>query len=261
LDICNKTNFHVPTLKSDRLENVITFLDFLAIITSPLICVFGMITNILVVLVVSKKTNKNLELKENQYEYMRLNAVINFIYLSLQPMSLMNECQDFNDPFCSTVRESGFAQYFKIIFLEYISNSLTLASNLAYIGFAINRLSLVGKDHGKFVIWMSKLKIKRFMIGIIIPCLLLPIVKIFRFKPNFYRPDDFYPDPIDNRFISMSRVAVLVYFIFNILLDIINYFIFLIINLIIDINLAVCLKKTIDEKKNKKIAIVHEENK
>lgn len=225
----------------------IIILGFILIVLIIATCLLGIITNILVIYTIThKKTRK--ELKHNHYKYMVLNSVISCLIFLIHLFGLLNECQGINTIYCSSVRKYSFFQFYKIIFEEYLSNSLRLLSNFVYVGFALNRLSLIGKDHGKLVNYVSKLTINQFLYRVIVPCLALPIPKIFRYSPNYYDPDENYPMPFFHTMTEISTALVFVYFAFNILFDVINYVAFLFVNLCVDINLIRTLRKVLDEK-------------
>lgn len=221
------------------------------IILNPIVCLLGIVTSLITIYVVSHKTNRK-ELKENQYDYMRLNAIINVFIFLIQILSLISECQNFLGVFCSSIRSWSFSQYFKIIFVEYVSNVLRFASNFTYVGFAFNRLSLIGKDHNKLVKYMSELKIKQFIFTIIFPCLILPVVKLFRFIPNKGEPENDFPNPIAFMFCRLNVSVIILFIVFNFLSDFLSYFVFLVINFVLDICITVKLKRTIDEKEENK---------
>ena len=234
-------------------------LHLILLIFTPIVCLIGIVSNSLVIYTISKKSKSNTKsnsnsnlFKENQYKYMLLNAVFNILVLLIEPLTLISECRDYNSHFCSTIRFAQFSQYFKIIFGEYFSNVFRLAANFTYVQFALNRLSLIGKDHGKIVTNASNLKMSQYIGRIIIPCLVLPVIKIFRYFPNTYRIDADYPIPIGYYFKYINRILIFFYMSFNILFDILNYIAFLVVNFIIDVNLAVTLKRTLEEKRKNK---------
>lgn len=129
-------------------------------------------------------------------------------------------------------------------------------ANFAYIGFALNRLSLIGKDHGAIVNYTSNLTLKQFLCRIFLICMILPVVKLFRFLPNFSSPESEYPNPISSYFNKIGFTIVFVYMSFNILFDMINYVVFLIVHLIVDLCLVVKMKQTLEEKEKKKEKII-----
>ena len=223
----------------------------------PFVCLLGIVSNSLVIYTVSRKSNEK-QFKENQYKYMRLNAIFNILILVIEPFTLISECRDYNSLFCSPIRYWQFSQYFKIIFGEYFSNVFRLAANFTYVQFALNRLSLIGKDHGKLVTNAAKLKMRQYIWRIIIPCLILPVIKIFRYFPNSYRISADYPIPIGYYFKYFSKALMFVYMSFNITFDILNSFVFLLVNFIIDVSLAIRMKQTIEEKKKNKSNITND---
>ena len=188
---------------------------------------------------------------------MRLNAIFNILILIIDPLTMISECRDYNSLFCSQIRFWPFSQYFKIIFGEYFSNVFRLAANFTFVQFALNRLSLIGKDHGKLVKNAAELKIRQYLWRIIIPCLFLPVIKIFRYFPNSYRINADYPIPIGYYFKYLNSSLMFVYMSFNITFDILNYIIFLFVNFIIDLNLAIRMKQTIEEKRKNKTNITN----
>ena len=182
---------------------------------------------------------------------MSLNALSNSLILLIQAISLMSECQRFNGIYCSQLTKYPVVQYFKIIFQEYISSFLFLFSNLTYMAFSISRLSLIGKNHSKLTVYVSNLKIGQFLIYVFLPCLALPVVKIFKYIPNFDQPEDEYPHPFVYFFNKFSKGKSFTFLSFNIFFDLINSFGFLVANLIVDILLAIRFKKIIEEKAKK----------
>lgn len=219
------------------------------IIIKQIFCVIGIITNLILLSVVVYKPNRK-DLKENQYKYMALNALLNILVCVIVLTHIMSECDKFYSV-CFRVRSVYFVQYFRMIVGEYLCNALRLMSALSYVWFSINRLSLIGKDHSKFVVKVSKMSIKGFLLRFFLPCLILPVVKIFRFLPNTFQPDLLYPNPIVYHFNFFSASLILVYLSFDVFFDFINNVLFLLINLIVDVILVVSLKETIKEKEKK----------
>ena len=190
-------------------------------------------------------------MKENQYSYMSLNACCNLIILFFQSISLISECEyssyDFNyGLFCSTVRKSLFSQFYRIIFIEYLTHVFYVMTNLAYICYSSNRRSLVGLNHGKFVTKISKLKVKKFILIVFFICLALPVPNIFTFKPNYFKIVNEYPDYIDIYDIHTSLVYV--YLSFSIFYYMISSIGFIIANLVVDINLLLAMKQVMAER-------------
>lgn len=253
---CNKSSYD----QSNAWKHLINyeklslyFIEYVSIILTVIICFIGIITNSITAVMISIES-KSKQMVENHYQYMRINAIVNVFILAIHLLStLLSECQGDYGLFCSSARTLMFSQYFKIIFNEYFSNFLRLISNFAYVGFAISRISLVGKNHGKLITTISsKLTPFQFMLRVLPLCLILPVVKVFRFVPNKFHPYYDYPNPIAFIFNKIDVSLVFVYLSFNILFDIVNYVGFFILNFVLDLNLMLKMKSTIKEKEKKK---------
>lgn len=255
--MCNKTGLkskigHTKTY-FDISEKWLT-VQFIFLIFTPLVCALGIAVNSLMVYVLRHKENQK-ELDKNHYKYLKLHSVINIGILLIEPLSLLVECRGFITGFiCSSARFPLFVQYFHMIFIQYVSNFLRLLTNFVYIGFAINRLSLVGNQNGKFVTTVSKYTIWQFLIRIIAPCLVLPVVKIFNSLPNSYDFFFEYPLSSSNFYLRLSDPLLYTFLSFEFVFNFLNYAGFIVFNLVTDILLTVRLKRTLDEKKSKKIA-------
>lgn len=188
---------------------------------------------------------------------MSLNAFCNLLILLFQTISLTSECPFTSlGLFCSTVRRALFFQFYRIIFLEYLTHVLNMMSNLSYISYSINRLFLVGQDHGKFVTMMSKMELKAFLLRTFMICLLLPISKMFTYLPNYYKPYQNYPDFLESHFADNNIRLAFIYLSFSIIYNMINSIGFILANLIVDLNLLVSTKKVLaDRAKNTSRAI------
>jgi hypothetical protein len=133
------------------------------------------------------------------------------------------------------------------------------------VAFQLCRLSLIGKEHGRIVEKVAHLmSIKRFVSIHAILSLILSVVKYFRFQINdstlFKWFSGFLLDPIDEypaRFSSIDRFSsansdtrpeIWAFNVINCLCDFLNYPLFLIIYLVLDIQTALELRKTLAQK-------------
>lgn len=240
---------HIQPLSSlsfDDIRRLYMLVQYIFFILIPPATFFAILSNITVIYVIHANRK---DLKENQYKYMAANSIVNVAFLLIQPFGLLNECQRFDGWFCSQARKSLAIQYFKIIFLEYMSNLLRLVSNLTYVGFAINRSSLIGREHSKLVNYVSTLSVKQFLTRVIWPCIGLSVVKVFSFVPNVDRPFDSYPRLYLHHLFDYEKfVRLFILLSFKLVNDLINGVFFLIVNLIIDICLIIKMKKTLSQK-------------
>ena len=252
LEKCNKSDFKRKKFNSSDFDLMIIS-QLLLVIFTPLISLFGMVTNLFVIIIVCKKGNQK-ELKEKQYSYMAINSISNIVILLTQILSLINECHYPFGLFCSSVHRFVFVQYLKIIFVETVNSCFRLISNFSYLAFAITRLSLVGKNK-RFVEFFSSLSILKFMIFSVFISSLLSLVKAFRFKINVIDPFENYPFifyryTLEAAYLSLKTIYILI-FIFDAIYDLVNYILFTLVNILLDVILLTKLKAVMDEKEKK----------
>ena len=109
--ICNRSNFK-PPLKPKNVygfELMIISKFLLVAIFTPLVCLFGTVTNMLIILTVTNKKNEK-ELKEKQYSYMAITSAINMSIFLIQIVTLINECDYPFGLFCSSIRSNIVVQ-------------------------------------------------------------------------------------------------------------------------------------------------------
>ena len=238
--------------KNDTKEIVI-LIEFMIIFIIPLVGLFGLITNTFIVYVVSLTENKEY-LNAKQYSYMRIASIANALVCFISMFTPMYQCQSSDGIYCSSVYDLVFTQYFRIICVEFISSVLKMLSNFSYLGFLITRSSLIGKNHGKFIQFFSELSIVKFLSVSLILSSLFSIVKIFHYQVNTFDTNLDYPSQFErnynNIFSSGFEVKSRLISIFNAISDLINYILFIVFNLILDICLIVKLKATLSSRVN-----------
>ena len=229
-------------------KDIVILLESMLIFIIPIVGLFGSLTNTFIVFVVSLGENKEY-LKAKQYSYMRIASLVNALVCLISTLTPIYQCQSFDGIFCSSVHHLVFTQYFKIICVEFISSVLKMISNFSYLGFLITRSSLIGKDHGKFIQIFSELSVVKFMSVSLLLSVLFSIVKIFRYQVNTFDMTLDYPTPFDrnynNIFSSGFEVKSRLISIFNAISDLVNHFLFIVFNLILDICLVSKLKATL----------------
>lgn len=121
-------------------------------------------------------------------------------------------------------------------------------SNFCYIAFAFNRISLIGKDHSKLVEFISKVSFKKYLLLTGLISVGLSVVKSFKYRVNYDHSELNYPFNIENDLNLNKGVKRNVYFVANFISDLLNYVIFAIINIAIDVFMVVRLRRTLNEK-------------
>ena len=248
---CNKSEFsakHIST-KFEMTEQV-RIIKSVLLILSCLLAIFGIITNILVIITISSKENETEFKGLKQLSYLRIYSVINCFILFIYLTKWINRCEFPYQVFCPLIRKELFFQYFKIIVQEIIYVSLQFLGNFTYVAFAFNRISLIGKDHNKLVKFMSDVGIKKYTAISSIISVGLSVVKMFSYRINYGQPESLYP--IDYNEISIYFEHInLAYFIINSICDLLNYCVFIFVHLFIDIGMILTLRETLKAKLEK----------
>ena len=253
LKLCNKTDFklrHITTFF--EIGEAMYTIEVIINILSYILAIFGLVSNILIVIAISSKINETEFKGFKQYDYLLLNSICNCLMLFAHIISWFHECIYPFQVFCPIIRKAVFMQYFKIVVQDVLMTSLRFMNNFTYIGFAFNRISLIGKDHNKLVKFMCDIGIKKYIGFSICISLLLSIIKFFEYDINIGLPMLSYPVSYD--YLSsepLHDTPKIVFFILNFISDILNHFMFLLFNLTIDIGMVIKLKRTLKERLEK----------
>jgi hypothetical protein len=263
LSLCNKSTYQTKNwwgkidffILNKKLQSAFKIGQYL-------VALFGIATNLLVVLIMLHKKNKETFKDLNHYSYLWINSVFNLIILIITIVSWISECFYLFEVFCPEIRKVIFTQYFKIIFKEVIVTLLKFMCNFTYFAFALNRIALIEKEHSKIVKFISELDIRVYtFVTFLISCS-LSWIKYFKYQVNDFEPNLNYPisNEFDTIFLSIGfeqkyldkfssfQIPDRLYFIYNSISDLINYVIFLIICIGIDILMVIRLKQTLNEK-------------
>lgn len=246
---CKRSNFKIKPRQQINGFDLMIISQFLLVIFTPIVSLFGVVTNLLVVLTVVNKSNRK-QLKEKQYTYMALNSLSNLLILSIQVLALVNECQYPFGIFCSSIRKYKLVQYFKIIFVEMISAFLRLISNFTYLAFSINRIFLIRKSKGFFESF-SKLSTLVYIIVAAVISFLLSLIKAFRFKINIFMPLESYPYVFYRNllyYVNETKTTYQLLFIFDAVYDLVNYVVFAFLMFLLDVVFFVRVRAAIKEK-------------
>ena len=227
----------------------------------------GIVTNLLVVILIVHKDNKETFKDLKHYSYLWINSLLNLIILFIWLLSWMNECFDPFEAFCPEFRKVIFFQFFKIIFKEVIVTLLKFMCNFTYVAFSLNRISLIGKDHSKLVKFISDVNIKVYIAVCFLISSSLSWIKYFKYQVNYFESNEPISNfPISNEWNIMIlgsyyeqyfdysnayQISDRFYFIYNSISDIINYVVFVIVCITIDVSMVLQVKKILDEKLNK----------
>ena len=254
VNLCNKTNYHIKDVfdRNDFYIVSVKLKTAFKVLLYP-ISLFGLITNFFVTLVLLKKDNSDLFKGLKHYSYLCLNSILCIMIAVIELISWMSECFYPFEVFCPEIRKLVAIQFFKIIFKECLVTLFRFMCNFTYVAFALNRIGLIGKDHGKVVTSMSEVGIKKYIVITFIISCIFSWIKGFKYQVNYFYPYMNYP--ISNELYIVETIMSPnfdnFFFIYNSISDLINYLVFVVICAIIDVSMVVQLRRVLVEKTNK----------
>ena len=244
---CNRSDFKYKyKITYVEIRDVLYTISIVLNISSYILAILGLVSNILIIITVSSNRNEA-DIKEyKQYDYLRLNSICNCLILIIHMTTWLNGCIYPFQLFCPIIRKTVFMQYFKIIFQDVLMTALRFINSFTYIGFAFNRISLIGKYQNKLVKFMCETSIKKFIAVSLFISIGLSVIKFFKYDINYGSPLDSYPISYDYSISNTSSKNLNVFFfILNFISDILNHFVLLLVNLAIDIGLIIKLKQQV----------------
>ena len=249
INLCNRSTFkakHIKTIYELGEEMILT--EAVINILSYVMCVFGLVTNILIIVTISSKSN-TAEFKEfKQYDYLRLNSICNCAILAIHLASWLNKCVYPFQVFCPVIRKLVFFQYFKIVVGEMLMSALQFMTNFTYLAFAFNRISLIGKEHNKLVKFMSDVALWKYVAVSLFVSILMSVGKFFEYDINQGLTTFTYPISYDYFSSVLSSPPNPALFIVNFISDVLNHFVLLLLNAAVDVGMIVKLRRTLREK-------------
>lgn len=268
IDLCSRSKFTIKDIwsKSDyyifnkKLQIALKILTYLISLSS-------IVTNLLVIVTILKKGNNELYKGLKQYSYLYLNSLFSLLISSIMILSWTTECFYPFEVFCPEFRKLVFFQYFKILFRECFVTAFKFMCNFCYIAFAVNRISLLGKDHGNVVTFISEVGIKKYLSVAFLVSLVLSAVKFFKYEINLYNDELNFPTSNEMDIFTVynkrSKEAALfdAFFIINSISDVINYVVLVLVCFSIDISMVVQLRNVLADKLAKYAAMTHNESK
>jgi hypothetical protein len=223
------------------------------VILAPIFCFFGIILNLLTILVIRNKKMKK-DFNESMYKHVIINGVFNIVYCLIVTSRLINTCIFYGPSiFCSNFYQEDWAQYFKLIFYHFLGNTIKICLNVSYLIFSISRLKLITTENTRnqnLVCGNRKLFI--YICVLFLTSSILSIFKFFEYKTN----DDFDISkelPMEIRdyqhcLVSTNHFQCKLFKILKISNRSLNDLLFVILNVLIDVILLIKFKKLMDIK-------------
>lgn len=222
-------------------------------------------------------------LDETMYKYMLINSVVNAIYCLLYLIDLTAECSAgvINDlPVRYYNSFKGIECVVKDCIVLLLSSTLKLLSNILIIQISLNRYLLLGKEHPKILIKVSEFKVKYVVAISLLVSILLSVIVVFQelFFTHFKHLtviDYLYTDSSVVNLNASERILTYNYYgdyqssiylgafnfkrltdklseltlllTFTIIHDMVAYFLFCLVSLIMDIMTLKMLKQVIED--------------
>ena len=251
---CDKGKYAIPNIWSLYDYSMLNKKFEIAFkISSYLFSFLAIFTNLTVIVTILHKTNTEAFKGIKQYDYLCYNSIFSMLIAVIQLLSWMTECFYPYEVFCPEIRKLVFFQIFKMVFKECFVTAFRFMWNFTYIAFALNRISLIGKDHGKFVKFISEVNVKAYIIVSLFISCGCSVVKYFKYEINYDEPGNSYPISNELGLLSIHRTHISNdgVIIANSIFDILNYIVFELITFIIDIYMVVLIRRTFEEKMKK----------
>jgi hypothetical protein len=216
-------------------------------------------------LILTNKRNKRECLfKEKMFDYMKINASFSLILCILELFQLMGICISYDSVFCSSIRTTLFAQYFRIVMINFVGNSIKFCCNVTNLMFSLNRYALVhGGNSFSFLKRAFNLPNSSFILKTLTIGILLSIVKAYQYKETeefsnsifYYYYDEFPSLRVPTDFTKFTKIIYIFFQVLNYFLNDIfcSFAVFF-----IDIFLIRSLRKNIEIKKkrfNEKVSV------
>ena len=225
----------------------------LLIILHPVLCMTGIVNNLLVILIIKNKERRR-DFVDKMYVFIVLNAGCNIVYCVLMACELLNECISFNSPvYCSALYQTSAVQYFKIVFVHFLGNALRLCINITYISFTFSRYILATSKDSSIHRKIESLSIRAYVIVVFMCSIALSLFKLFQYTPNTIHiptkefPYEVYDEAICSKNNGHSCKLLNTFNLINVFF---NDILFFVLNVIIDFLLFTHFKRVIQNKKD-----------
>ena len=253
IENCNTTLFSSIPIQGGIYFNYFDFfyafewLEFLGpIITFPIIAAVSFSFNLIIILVITSKKNKALKLFEaKMFDYILVNSAFNCLECFIYEFRLIGMCMGHYSVYCSTVRVKAWL--FTIIFNGLFSEAIKTASIITGLLFSIVRYAETSQTDNRFMKKLYNTKIKKVVMMVLILSIIMSTAKMFEYQIYFLNFDYDFPSPFFLSFRDKTPASY-VELVFYYLHYIINDFVILIINLVVDIKLVFIIKANLKQK-------------
>jgi hypothetical protein len=178
------------TAKSDEEETLFYINDWgilskysdliLSLYLNPIFSIISILFSFLIIIILSSKEIP--KEKNRMYSYLRINSVLNIIFVSIRLFKLIDTCSS-QDIICTTIHsKSKSIQYFKIIFIHIIGNIFQSASNLTHITYTLSRFITVSNQKSIYLTFIHKISFIKYLAAVFLFSFIINIHIFFEFS-------------------------------------------------------------------------------
>ncbi|CAF1042019.1 unnamed protein product [Brachionus calyciflorus] len=124
-------------------------LSLFATILTPFVCVLGLVTNMINMIIFKyymKIFVKKKEMNLMMYQFMFYNSILNFLYCFIYIFHLLNVCISINGVYCLFISRSEIVQYYEIVIVDFLGGILKVLSNIFNLSISIKRYVSLEKN-------------------------------------------------------------------------------------------------------------------
>ena len=245
----------------------------LEVVFQPMLCVLGILTNTLTILIIRNKSDLHLSknFKNIMYKHIVANSALNIVFCAIRLLSLVNICIFPQTSYCSAVYRSSASQHLKIYAINFVGNAVRLCSNMSYIAYSISRYYLSTSNPSKIFKRFKNLNVKALYSLAFLACLALSSFKLFQYEVNEFEggfdpnyPFDVYAPIYCNAWLKEMKLVFTRVFtkcrlfaVLNMANNILNNIVFVFVSVCIDVGLVRFTNENIKRKKIMFPALCH----
>lgn len=234
------TNFILVQIRIDTAASVMVYVRLL-------ISCAGFVTNLIMSLVISNEKNAKLVRDKRHFVFLRVNSIVNVLVFAFD---LADVVRGKIEPLYTRTKFAHSVVYqLYTMFTFFTTNALIYMSSISYIAFTLCRISLLGKEHGKLVTWISTTSLLTFLAISITASLVFNVLLVIDFRFNLDFPYLDYPYHFEaSSDYKKKTLLARVYFGLHLLNSLFFSVVLVVVQLGVDIALVVRLKATLEGK-------------
>ena len=224
------------------------------VIIFPFISATGFFLNLIIVIVIRDKSHQKEHFKQERiFTLILINSVFNMLECLVSLLSLYGACVSYNiSIFCPMVEESLTFHFVRVYTINYLSESLKTCSILTGLLFSLERYLNVIKAESKFIKKYLKFRARTLLFYILVFGFGTSFVKFL--EDNSFTEMNVGWSLIQNFYMYLESWITVIHLAHYVL----NDFIMVLINLVIDILLVIDIRKNLSHKKKSILKLIKE---